>query len=142
MTKLHRGKAMIIEKANITKTRSSKLLVSIFGVFFENSIYSMADKYLENYNGGSWSFAKTENGIPFMIPKGKDIIKVTNPNNHFSDEMSAEAAGYILTVMAVSNLMWKNQENKALVKNFQLMIDSIPKIFSKEESLKIENFLD
>lgn len=124
------------------KTRSSKLLVSVFGVFFENKIYGMADKYLKGYTGGGWSFAKSDNGIPFMIPKCEATVEMINPNNHFSDIMKVESAGYALTVMAVSNLMWQHPENKNIIKNFQFMMDNIYNLFSKEEAAKIVSFLN
>lgn len=124
------------------KTRSSKLLVSVFGVFFENKIYSMADKYLKGYTGGGWSFAKSDNGIPFMIPKCEATVEMINPNNHFSDTMKVESAGYALTVMAASRLMWQYPDNNVLVKNFRTMMDNIDKIFSQEEANKILTFLD
>lgn len=129
-------------QSKFNKTRSSKLLVSVFGVFFENKVYGMADKYLKGYMGGGWSFAKSYNGIPFMIPKCEATVEMVNPNNYFSDSMSAESAGYALTVMAASQLMWQYPENNALIKNFQFMMDNIYNIFSKEEAAKIVSFLD
>jgi len=129
-------------KPKFSKTRSSKLLVNVFGLFFESRIYGMADKYLKGYKGGGWSFAKSDNGIPFMIPKGEAVVEMINPNNYFSDSMSAESAGYALTVMAASQLMWQYPENNALIKNFQFMMDNIHNIFPNEEANKIVDFLD
>lgn len=124
------------------KTGSSKILVSVFGLFFESKIYGMADKYLKGYTGGGWSFAKSYNGIPFMIPKGESTVEMVNPCNYFSDKMNAESAGYALTVMAASQLMWQYPDNNVLVKNFRTMMESIDNIFSQEEANKILAFLD
>ena len=69
---------------------------------FENLIYTLMDIACPDYNGGLWTFWHLSNGGFFLSPDREDRLRLTWDDNFFDGEMSPEAAGIGVTLMALS----------------------------------------
>ena len=76
-------------------------------ITLEPHIFAWMDRFCTDYNGGIWEFYTLSNGGAFMVPEpdGDSDEKWTlfNPMNGNSTEMSAEAAGIAVCLMAYSH---------------------------------------
>lgn len=91
-----------------------KFLPTLFGGAYvrgESAVYSLAQYYSEDYQGGSWRFAELSCGGGFMYPDGGDgYYQVDVQGNGFSGRMSAEVFGMFITSMALNRLSWQAYE--------------------------------
>lgn len=70
----------------------------------EHSIYSAAGHVIPDYRGGMWDFFEISNGGGFMAPQRSAAVRMEVPGNGYSGEMSAQAAGIVVTLTALSHL--------------------------------------
>lgn len=85
-----------------------RFLPSLFGDDFmraENNVYLYAARYLTNYNGGEWTFVHLEQGGGYMIPPD-GAWRFENPENWSVAEVSADAAGIIITALVLNHRSW------------------------------------
>lgn len=76
-------------------------------IAFENAIYNWMDRNAIAYNGGYWGFYALSNGGFFLQPtKG---YMITSPNG-FMDDVSAQEAGIIVTLMMLSHFSFVTDE--------------------------------
>lgn len=90
-----------------------KFLPMLFGGAYlrgESAVYSLAEYYSEDYQGGSWRFAELSCGGGFMYPDGYRFYQVDMRGNGFSGRMSAEAFGMVITSMALNRISWHAYE--------------------------------
>ena len=78
----------------------------------ENYIYSRFRTPCPSYTGGYWDFYELSNGGCYLAPNGELRI-IENPENYFSDTVSADAAGIIITLYTMSELSFR-YENETL----------------------------
>lgn len=71
----------------------------------EQHVFQYADRFLENYAGGEWVFIRLSAGGGFMQP-GEDAWRFCNAENWSDVEVSAEAAGIIITAMVLNHRSW------------------------------------
>lgn len=98
-------KAMHTEAVLLKGAQRLTFLPALFGrdfVMSESSVYGYATKYIDNYQGGSWEFYRLPGGGGFMVPE-MDSAFFCNPHNGFECELSAEAAGIIITALVLSH---------------------------------------
>lgn len=72
----------------------------------ELNIYLYADRYLDSYDGGVWAFVQLSSGGGFMKPEGEAHWHFSNPANYSELDVSAEAAGIIITALVLNHRSW------------------------------------
>lgn len=134
-----------ITAADVKSKARMKFLPTLFGGAYlrgESAVYSLAQYYSEDYQGGSWRFAELSCGGGFMYPDGDRTYQVDVQGNGFSGRMSAEVFGMFITCMALNRLSWQAYEasQQAKAKNRQAMYDSqeslCDKLIRHQEFLK------
>lgn len=108
----------------VADNRRLRFLPRYFGnscVRFEQSVYRMADKMLENYKGGYWEYATTNNDAAFMYCEGhKKVIHLFSGE---SFEVDAVLAGIIVCIYAHNVLYEGGDRSDAVVENWQKLND-------------------
>lgn len=98
-------------------------------LFFTPSADMMADNWLRqhsDYDGGFWSYWIIPQGVGgniapnriqfitsqtgYIAPEGKGRYRMRIPGNYFEDDVSADAAGIITTLMVMNSLSWQVSE--------------------------------
>lgn len=134
-----------ITAADVKAKARMRFLPTLFGSAYlrgESAVYSLAQYYSEDYQGGSWRFAELSCGGGFMYPDGDRIYQVDVQGNGFSGRMNAEVFGMFITSMALNRLSWQAYEasQEAKAKNRQAMYDSqeslCDKLIRHQEFLK------
>ncbi|WP_434524189.1 antirestriction protein [Photorhabdus asymbiotica] len=74
-------------------------------ITLEPQIFAWMDRLCTDYHGGIWNFSTLDNGGAFMAPEAESDEKWTlfNPMNGNGAEMSGEAAGIAVCLMAYSH---------------------------------------
>lgn len=108
------GKDEIVITAIEVKNAQARLkfLPSKLGRYcigFENAIYNWMTRNAVAYNGGYWDFFQLSNGGFYLQPtKG---YMLTSPNG-FMDDVSAQEAGIIVTLMMLSHFSFVTYEKE------------------------------
>lgn len=101
-----------IAATTVSEDDRETFLPTLFGRrhFFvaEPTLYSLMEWLSpKDYGGGFWDF-KALNGAPlYMVPPAKDVYRIECDSNGYSGEVSADAAGIIVTLFALSHLSFK-----------------------------------
>ncbi|MGC1026725.1 antirestriction protein [Pantoea agglomerans] len=88
---------------------SLRFLPSLFGhdyVQAENNVYLYASRYLANYDGTVWDFVQLPGGGGYMKPEGEERYMYSNPYHWTELEISADAAGIIITALVLNHRSW------------------------------------
>jgi hypothetical protein len=72
----------------------------------EAYIYNRFDLLCPEYKGGYWEFYDLSNGGCYLAPDG-GTYRIRQPNNYFDEVVSADAAGIIVTLYAMSELSFR-----------------------------------
>lgn len=93
----------------------------------EQMVYDLAREQLDGYNGGYWDYAESVScQAPIMIPPPGPLPggkwELTNPIGE-SVKVSPEAAGIILTTVAVNALWHTYPENELLERAWMRLQD-------------------
>ncbi|EAY4772597.1 antirestriction protein [Salmonella enterica] len=109
---------------NVEESDRLSFLPYLFGDDFmiaEMHVYALASKMITGYEGGFWHFIRLPDGGGYMMPDG-DRFHLVNSENWFDHTVSADAAGIILTSLAINRRMWTHHEcgNTALTRLFQM----------------------
>lgn len=71
----------------------------------EATVYGWMARLCPSYSGGYWNFYSLSNGGFYMAPVGDDkLMQLDVDGNGFDGEVSADAAGVIATLFALSHL--------------------------------------
>lgn len=70
----------------------------------EPMVYAWLDRLSADYNGGLWDFFELSNGGFYMAPLVPGPLRIEVHGNYYSGTVSADAAGIIATLFAVSQL--------------------------------------
>lgn len=76
---------------------------------FEQQVYRQLDELAADYHGGYWEFYDLSNGGCYLAPTGKPL-QLTQASNGFEATVSADAAGIIATLYALSSLAFQLHE--------------------------------
>lgn len=92
----------------------------VFGDDFlpaEMQVYALADRHLPQYTGGFWHFIRLPEGGGYMAPDC-DRVHLINADNWFDKTVSGDAAGIVLTALAINRRCWLHHDrgNAGLVK--------------------------
>lgn len=79
---------------------------------FENMVYTLMDNYAENYKGAYWEFYTLSNGGFYMAPRLKEPLKIDVEGNGFSGELSPDAAGVFICLMAFNQYAWRTEDER------------------------------
>lgn len=132
---------------NVEECDRLSLLPHLFGEDFmlaELQVYALARKHLPEYTGGFWHFVRLEWGGGYMMPDGDQYL-MTNSENWFERTVSADAAGIILTSLALNRRCAVHHDcgNGALTQLFLLREAQLSKfIMSHPEAAAICAALD
>ena len=114
-TTIHEDCAMTIIAAQVPEGARLAFLPKHFKLHMmavENYIYSRFRTLCPSYTGGYWDFYELSNGGCYLAPNGEPRA-IDNPDNHFADTVSADAAGIIITLYTMSELSFR-YENEPL----------------------------
>lgn len=89
----------------------------------ESKIYGRFQQLCPDYNGGYWEFFDISNGGCYLAPRSQEQYRIVQPNNHFSEVVSADAAGIIITLYAMSELAFDYQDNDIFAERFHQLRD-------------------
>lgn len=82
---------------------------------FENLVYDLMGRASSDYQGGLWQFFELSNGGFFMAPDRSEPMWLSWPDNYFEGQISPQAAGIGITLMALSILSfndWLSDEDR------------------------------
>lgn len=89
----------------------------------EGDIFNLMDKMCEVYQGAFWEFSMLSNGGAFIWPDMLETsLHIFNPHNGNEAELSPEAAGIAVCLMAYSIWSFKT-ESEVLVEYFYQLRD-------------------
>ncbi|WP_157793047.1 antirestriction protein [Bordetella genomosp. 8] len=74
----------------------------------ELAVYGWLDRLFEDYHGGYWHYYEIP-GSFYMAPTGHDTLRIVWPLNWCNRTMSADAAGIVATLFALSELCQRPQ---------------------------------
>jgi len=83
-------------------------LPKYFGSYFtsgESLVFTWMGRMNTEYSGGYWDFFELSNGGFYMALKRDNNIKILLSTGHVMREVSADAAGIVVTLYAISYLM-------------------------------------
>ncbi|WP_447981799.1 antirestriction protein [Achromobacter kerstersii] len=87
----------------------------------EISVYNWLDRLAQDYRGGYWHYYEIPNGF-YMAPAGYDKLRIVWPMDWCDRIMSADAAGIVATLFALSEL--SNQYRvDALIEKYHALRD-------------------
>lgn len=72
-------------------------------VFLEPQVFAWLDLWNADYQGGSWDFHSLSNGGAFLTPPALESYTLFNEHNGNSAELSTEATGIAVCLMAWSH---------------------------------------
>lgn len=78
---------------------------------FEKMVYYFASTQ-SNYTGGYWEFYELSNGGWYMAYADEGQRYQFNCPNFFQGELSSDAAGIALSLLAINNLLWQLHETE------------------------------
>ena len=70
---------------------------------FERHVFGWMRRLCGDYDGGFWEFYDLSNGGFYIALAGEKKMWLTWPGNYFNDEMSADAAGIVVTLYALND---------------------------------------
>jgi hypothetical protein len=88
-------------------------LPNVFGsnyLYCESTIYSILRSHAEEYNGAYWEFFSLSNGGFYMAPHLENPLMINVSGNHFSGELSPDAAGIFACLMAFNHYAWRTRD--------------------------------
>lgn len=90
---------------------------------FENTVYGVMRRICEAYRGGSWDFFEVSNGAFFMAPAFTDPVEIAVVDNYFSGTLEPQAAGIVVTLMALSEMTFRYEDDERLSDAFHALRD-------------------
>jgi hypothetical protein len=108
-------------------------------VYGEKMAYAIMGEYDHNYTGGMWTFAKTSNHGRFMYPKtARKTIFMDNSLNGCQCDMSPQAAGLVVSILAIGAVMAKTMDD-SLMDNHDALMEYV---YEHKEKAALLQFLD
>lgn len=82
-------------------------------LIFELTTYHVLSEYCPEYKGGYWVMWELSNGGFYMSPGRKDeTYSMSCAGNYFDGVMTADAAGIVACLVALSRMLWRKPEEK------------------------------
>lgn len=105
---------------------------------YEQLTFAFMDKACPAYDGGYWNFYSLSNGGFYMALNIDNRLKLQWPDNYFEDEMSADAAGIGVSLMAQNTLACKAPSQR-IIEQYYALRDYAAQ---HEEAAMIYRFID
>jgi hypothetical protein len=111
------GDATFAKGRTVPDCQRMQFLPKLFGgrlmLAGEMTVYTLMSSFCEAYNGGHWDFVEVP-GAGYMRPSAPipGEYAMTCPGNWFEGTVSADAAGIIVTLMALSHLSFKDNTDR------------------------------
>jgi hypothetical protein len=87
-----------------------KFLPDLFGkrlmLVGESLVYVWAKGLCDTYTGGFWKFFRLSNGGLYMAPSRSERMTLVVEGNGFEGDFGSDAAGIVITLYALNQLMW------------------------------------
>jgi hypothetical protein len=80
----------------------------------ESLVYTWLDQLCPGYSGGYWHYYKLSNGGFYMAPSVGTPLRLECEGNGFEGEFSADAAGIVATLFALSDLMTLSSDERII----------------------------
>jgi hypothetical protein len=101
----------------VPEARRMAFLPALFGptlmMIGERAVYQFMSWLAPNdYNGGLWSFHERGGQPLFMSPDADKRFRIFCETNGYMGEVSAEAAGIIVTLFALSHLSFRHEADQ------------------------------
>lgn len=109
------------------------------GPIVENTIFSLMDQFCSDYKGGYWEYYQLTNGGFFMAPSDHEYLRLDNPMNHASVDLSDEAAGIAICAMAYSHMLFEWPHSDLLKNQYTWLMSYAAE---HPEAVSIFRFLD
>jgi hypothetical protein len=97
----------------VQENQRMDVLPALFGSAFmrgENLITGYMRNICAGYGGGYWDFIRLSNGGFYLRPD-MDTVELSIAGNGFEKEVSADAAGIVVTLYALNILMWDSADS-------------------------------
>ncbi len=105
-------------------------------ITFENVVYDTMGRLCAAYRGGYWEFFDVSNGAFFMVPNGYASMDIEVDGNGFHGAMNPNAAGIVVTLMALSALACHRSENERFADGFHNLRDYVLTRDDREQILR------
>jgi hypothetical protein len=111
----------------VPEERRGPFLPNLFGerqfLIAEHTLYSLMGWLSpEDYNGGFWDFYELNDQPLYLVPPEKDRYRIACDTNGFEGEVSADAAGIIVTLFTLSHMSFKAHSDH-LADSYQRLFD-------------------
>lgn len=130
----------VITAAMVQAEARIAVLPSFFpGIYgrVESAIYDWMRRMVPGYTGGYWEFCTLSNGGMFLYPRKTDggTFHVEWYGNGFVGDLSPEATGLVMTLMAMSHLSFdiadeRLSDNFCDVREYALQLPEAGQIFA------------
>lgn len=88
----------------------------------ENAVYNAMTRLCSAYHGGYWNFYELSNGGAYLGFTGPAVTLLVEGNG-FEGRLSADAAGLVATLFALSSLSFKFQGNPRYAERYHQLRD-------------------
>ena len=105
---------------------------------YENLTYNFMRKACNDYGGGFWDYYSLSNGGFYMVFNTEKSLKMIWEDNYFDAEMSADAAGISISLLAQNAFAWEVEPEKFTTK-YHALLDYAAQ---HEEAALIYRFID
>lgn len=97
--------------------RRNDFLPELFGlshlIICENAVYTFMEKLsLQDYGGGFWNFYERDGKPLYLAPASDKPFRLEWDGNGYSGTVSADAAGIIATLFALSHLSFRLESDR------------------------------
>lgn len=100
----------------VPEDRRLNFLPALFGlnrlIVAENTLYGLMDRLSPDYGGGAWDFYELDGKPLYLAPTSKPRFRMSWPDNGYQGEVSADAAGIIATLFALSHLSFRFTDDR------------------------------
>ncbi len=100
----------------VPEDRRLNFLPTLFGlsrlIVAENTLYGLMDRLSPDYGGGAWNFYELDGKPLYLAPTSKPTLRMSWPDNGYQGEVSADAAGIIATLFALSHLSFRFTDDR------------------------------
>ena len=103
------AQAIMANEATYSPSHLGDAFIKRYGAYslaMEQKHYALMDRYVQGYNGGRFKNLHTPNGLVVRVLDSDETFVLSNAENYFEAEVSAEAASLAVFVMAVNKLIW------------------------------------
>ncbi|WP_404933615.1 antirestriction protein [Nitratireductor sp. L15S-10] len=110
--------------------RREGFLPALFGmpllIIAENTVYSFMDRLSpHDYGGGFWDFYEYRGKPLFLAPTSRPRLRIEGEITGFRGEVSADAAGILATLLALSHLSIRYESELLAQRYYRLRVYSL-----------------